>query len=389
MTVLAIAGVNLRRTLRDRTSGFFMVLFPLLMILVLGLAFGGELEPRVAVVASNPTSLTRDLVRELEASAGVRVERMRDRPGALAAVEEGRVAAAVVVPAIRTADVAQRRTVEVEYLTRSDRTAQQVGMIVGAALDAQAARLRVARMLQTELGGSLEAGVDLVDVTRAVAPRVRLVTETAGEAVAPAGGGRFDLGASSQLLLFVFVTSMTSATALVETRRLGVAGRMFAAPTRVSEILVGEALGRIGVAVVQGLIIMLGSAVLFGVSWGDPVAAALLMLLFAGVAGGAGMLLGALARDGNQAVATGLLVGLGLSAVGGSMMPLEFYSPTMLRVAHLTPHAWASDGFAALLRHDGTLVTVLPEAGILAGYAVVLFVVGSWCLRRRLLGGRG
>jgi ABC-2 type transport system permease protein len=32
---------------------------------------------------------------------------------------------------------------------------------------------------------------------------------------------------------------------------------------------------------VQGLVIMLGSALLFGVRWGDPVAAALLLVAFA------------------------------------------------------------------------------------------------------------
>ena len=31
-----------------------------------------------------------------------------------------------------------------------------------------------------------------------------------------------------------------------------------------------------------------------------------------------------------------------LAALGGSMMPLEFFSPTMLTVAHFTPHAWAA-----------------------------------------------
>jgi ABC-2 type transport system permease protein len=387
MTVLAIAGMNLRRTLRDRTSGFFMVLFPLLMIMVLGLAFGGESEPRLAVVAQQVTPLTTDLLDELEAAEGVQIERVHDRATAVSAVEDGNVEAAVIVPAIEDVDVAARRTIRVEYLSRSDRTAQQLSMIVMAAVDQQASRLRVARTLQGELGGGLATNVELTDASAATAPKVAVVTDTAGEAAFPSDLGRFDLGASGQLLLFIFVTSMTTATALIETRRLGVARRMFATPTRVSRIVAGEALGRVAVAVTQGLVIMAGAALFFGVSWGDPFAAGVLMLLFALVAGGAGMLLGAMARNSNQAIATGLLVGLGLSALGGSMMPLEFYSPTMLLVAHLTPHAWAADGFASLVRHDGTLLTVLPEAGILLVYASALFLLGSWGLRRRILHG--
>ena len=85
-----------------------------------------------------------------------------------------------------------------------------------------------------------------------------------------------------------------------------------------------------------------------------------------------------------QAVAVGLLLALGLAALGGAMMPLEFYSDTMRTVAHLTPHAWAVDGFAVLVRHDGTLTSVLPQLGVLAGVAVLLLAVASWRLRHVL-----
>ena len=150
-------------------------------------------------------------------------------------------------------------------------------------------------------------------------------------------------------------------------------------------IVAGEALGRIGTAVVQGAVIMLGAAVLFRVTWGQPLAAVLLMTVFATVAGAAGMLLGSVARTPQQAIATGLLVGIGLSALGGAMMPLELYSPTLRSIAHVTPHAWAADAFATLVRHGGTVTEILPELAVLVGYAAVLFAAASWVLRRRLL----
>jgi hypothetical protein len=37
-----------------------------------------------------------------------------------------------------------------------------------------------------------------------------------------------------------------------------------------------------------------------------------------------------------------LLLGLGLGALGGCMVPLEVFSPVMQRVAHATPQAWAT-----------------------------------------------
>lgn len=387
MSAITIAWTNLHRFLRDRTNAFFFVLFPLLMIAVLGLAFGGGSEPRVGVVQSAAGALSDDLVAAVEEAEGIDVRRVDTRAEAVAAVEEGALEAAVVIPETYDIRLAGRGDTTVQYLSRSDRSAQQVGMIVRAVVDDQAGRFRVARTLQDELGGGFGANVARGDEFADQVPDVTVSTTTVGSALFPEDLGRFDLGASSQLLLFIFITSMTSAASLIETRRLGVARRMFATPTRAATIVAGEALGRVAIAAVQGLVIMFGAALLFGVSWGAPVAAALLMLSFATVAGGAGMVLGAVATNVQQATAVGLLAGLGISALGGSMMPLEFFSPTMLIVAHLTPHAWAAGGFATLVRHDGTVLDILPELGVLATFAAALFLVGSWALRRRILAG--
>ncbi len=387
MTVLAIAGVNLRRMLRHRTSVFFLLVFPLLMTLVLGIAFGGQNAPRLAVVAPHGAPLAGGLVSGLQHAAGLDVARYADRAAAVAAVESGRAEAGVVVPGGYDTAVAAGRTARVDFLSRADRSAVQVRMIVRAAVDEQVARLRAARTVAARSGLSYDAAVRSTDAAELRVAKVPVTTRTAGSATFPATLGRFDVGASSQLLLFVFITSMTGAAALIETRRLGVSRRMYATPTRVSTIVAGEAAGRIVIAAVQGLLIMTGAALVFGVSWGAPWPALLLMLFFATVAGSAGMLLGALAKTSQQAIAGGLLVGLGMSALGGCMMPMEFFSPTLRLVAHVTPHAWAADAFAALVRRGGTLVTILPELGVLAVYAVVLFAVGSWLLRRRILQG--
>ncbi|MGH3330874.1 MAG: ABC transporter permease, partial [Nocardioidaceae bacterium] len=351
MTPLKIAGVNLRRTVRDRTNLFFLVLFPLLLILVLGLAFGGETSPRLGVVSTGSGPLAARLVDDLGSGEGVEVTRYDDRAEVVDAVEQGRLEGALVVPADYDTALRAGRDVTLDYVSGADRTAQQVGTIVASVVDQQAARVTVARELQDEAGAGLDAAVTLTDATAAEVPDIAVTTSTAGEALFPEDLGRFDLGASGQLLLFIFVTSMTASAALIESRKLGVSRRMFATPTSVRSIVAGEALGRVAIAVLQGAIIMVGSALLFGVSWGSPVAAVLLMLAFAVTAGGAGMLMGALASSTEQAIALGLLLALGMGALGGSMMPLEFFSSTMLVVAHLTPHAWAADGFAELVRH--------------------------------------
>ncbi|HSL63110.1 MAG TPA: hypothetical protein VK874_00505, partial [Gaiellaceae bacterium] len=75
MKALAIAGTELRRLVRWRPSLFFLFALPMLIILVLGAAFGSQ-TVRLAVAADGAGPLGRELVAALEASPGVDVERV-------------------------------------------------------------------------------------------------------------------------------------------------------------------------------------------------------------------------------------------------------------------------------------------------------------------------
>jgi ABC-2 type transport system permease protein len=384
MKVFAIAWTNLRRTLRERISLFFVFVFPMLLILVLGMAFGGSSTPRVGLTALDPGPLAAQLRERVTAAGGVTVLLVPDEPDLVSMVEHGQLEAGLVITAGYDRALTAGDTATVRFIARPGQQGQQVGAIVTGAVSEEAGRLRAARFAAAETGTQVPEALARVDTIAGQLPAVTVQAHTVGQADFPAELGRFDIGASSELLLFVFLTSMTSSAALIETRRLGISRRMLATPTSSRTVVAGEALGRLLIAVFQGAVIMVGSALLFGVNWGDPMAAVTLMVAFSLVAAGAGMLTAATLRTGQQAIAVGLLLSLGLGALGGTMMPLEFFSTTMRTVAHLTPHAWAVDGFAVLVRHDGNLVSILPQVGVLLGVAAALIALASWQLRRAL-----
>ena len=99
----------------------------------------------------------------------------------------------------------------------------------------------------------------------------------------------------------------------------------------------------------QGLFIVLVSSLVFGVSWGDPAGAAVVIVLFALVGTGAAMTVGVFARNADQASALGVVLGMVLGALGGAMVPLELFGEPMSSLAQLTPHAWAIDAFRDLV----------------------------------------
>ena len=156
---------------------------------------------------------------------------------------------------------------------------------------------------------------------------------------------------------------------------------MYATPTSAGAIVFGEALGRFLIALVQALLILLGSALLFGVDWGDPLATTLVTTVFCMVSAGAALLLGSMARTEGGALAAAVGISLGAGALGGTMVPLESFEGTMAELAYATPHAWGYDAFSTLVRDQGSVGDVATNLVVLLGFAVVLMGLGVWRFR--------
>ena len=384
MKALVIASNNLRRLFRQRSNIFFVIIFLMLLILLLGATFGGGFTPTMGVLAEDTGVLGEELVEAFEATDDLEVVRYGSEQGLLNAVQRGRVNAGVVIPAGYDTTVNSGGGVTVRFFGRPGSLAQQLRATVAAAVGEQSVLARTTRFLESEAIASGDEAAALAQRAVSVAPGVEIRTTIAGEALFADDLGTFDVGASTQLLLFIFITSLTGSVALIETRRLGLSRRMLSTPTGTPTILAGEALGRFAVALLQGLIIMLGSALVFGVNWGDPLGAALVLIVFSLVGAGAGMLLGSVFSNDQQAGSVALLLGLGLAALGGSMVPLEVFPDTMRTVAHFTPHAWGNDAFADLVQERGTVPDILRELGVLAAYAVGLLTLATWRLRKAI-----
>ncbi|MFB4281800.1 ABC transporter permease [Nonomuraea sp. MTCD27] len=374
----AIAWVNLIRLFRDRSNFFFVIIFPIVLIMVFGLSFGSGFTPRLGVT-DVPTLEAARLVAALEATGRMEVVRVGSEAEARDGVERGRLAAALLIPAGYDRALASYTPVKLRFVSRDDPDALQLGTAVRSVVSEATMPARAAAYVREGSYEELARRAELVSV-----PGITVSFTTTGNAAVPQNVSSFDIAATSQLLLFTFLTSLTGAAALIETRRFGLSRRMYATPVSSGTILLGEAAGRVAVALTQGLIIMLGSGLLFGVRWGDPLGAGALLLAFSLVGGGAAMFLGAALRTEQQAVSLGLLLGLGLGAIGGAMVPIDFFPDTMRQVAHVTPHAWALDGFAELLRRNGTITDILPQLGVLACFAAAFFALGTWRLRAAL-----
>ena len=384
--ILAIARANLTRFLRDRSNYFFAFLLPIGLILVLGLTFGEGGGPSLGVVAGDDP-LSQRFVSSLEARPGVSVQRVDDAGVLRERVERGGLSAGVVVPDDLAARLEAGDGAELTFVANASGFGAQLEFVVRTAMSEVAERVRAASYLAERSATSLEDALARVDEAAADGSAVGVMRERVGEGMFGDTVQTFDVGAGSQLVVFVFLTGLTSAAALFQSRKFGVSSRMLATPTSALTIVSGEALGRFVVSLFQGLYIIVVTWLAFGVDWGDPVAAGALLVAFSAVAGGAAMLLGAVFDTDQQVGGVSIMLGLGLALLGGAMVPLELFGPVMRRIATFVPHSWAVDGYAVLMRQDGGLSDVLPQLGMLVLFAVVFFGAAAWLFRARLAEG--
>jgi ABC-2 type transport system permease protein len=379
MKALAIVGVNIRRLLRTPRSLIIMTLGPLFLIFLLGAAFGGGATTHLDLLAPH-TRYADQLLRTIARQSGVVAQRVTSERTLRHAVEYGEAEAGVVVPSNYDQALRSGGSIKIRYYAQPGLGGRETSQIVQSGVNEESNEVTAADLLKRERGLAFDAGLAQARTFVAKLSSVAVRTVEPSGKRYPKALQRFTGEAASQLLLFIFITSLTNAAGLVETRRLGITRRMLASPTTVRTVIFGEALGRLAVAGVQALAIVFISWLLFGVEWGNGAAVAVVMVVFCLVAAGFAMLLGSTLATEQQALAFGLLIGLSLAALGGSMVPLLFFPPILLDIAHITPHAWGNEAMIKLLTND-TLAEVLPEIGALAVFAAVTFSLAIWRLR--------
>jgi ABC-2 type transport system permease protein len=382
-----IGRTNLLRQVRDRGNLFFIFILPTIIIVVLGLQFGGAGYARLGVVAPDGDAAADALiVRFREDSAVFTILDFEDEASLRTAVERGTVEAGVVVPEGYGAALAGSQPVDVTFLGTTESVTSGYRAAVEAAVADQGALVAAARVAAGLDAGTFDEAFAVAEAARPDVAGVTVSVEQVGAEFMFEGYGQFTFGAQTQLLLFTFLTSMTAAGMLVQTKRLGVSRRMVSTPTSAGTIVLGETLGRFFVALLQALFVVVVTATVFNVSWGDPVAASAIILLFCLVAAGTAMLVGAISENAEQASSMGVFAGLALGALGGCMVPLAFMPDVMQTFAKVIPHSWAITGLGTLVRDGGGIDTVVVNVAVLAGFAVVLLGLAAWRFRKAITG---
>jgi ABC-2 type transport system permease protein len=183
--------------------------------------------------------------------------------------------------------------------------------------------------------------------------------------------------------MFVLFGAAGAARGLLSALQSGEVRRILAAPVRVYQLLLGQFICALVVAMLQCYSMYAYAWLVFDVAiWQFGWGLFLLTLMTCLAATGLGMLLASLCGSVEHLDALGTTVILAMSAIGGSMVPRFVMPRFMQKLSNLTLNGWSYDGFIALIRHEGWKGLQRP-CFVLAGFTVLFAGVGCVILSRR------
>ncbi|MFN7976389.1 MAG: ABC transporter permease [Acidobacteriota bacterium] len=358
--IVAMAREDLRLTMRDRSSIFWVFIAPLLWVYFFSfLAQAPDpagLKIGLAVDDRDGTPASKALVASLAA------ESFEISP---AGAKEGDAPPrSLTIPAGFGAAIDAKRKVAIT-ISEQGRANPEGTLAARVALHKASVRMLAGKAL-----GALDPADDAVTLRSSLA-------------VVPKTPSGFYQTIPGNLVMFVLLVTLSSGAGLLaHERRSGVLRRLAISPLARSELIGGKIAGRLAIASVQILVFVVIGLTVFRIHWGrSPAGLALLLGSFALCASALSLLAGAVFASPEAAAGTGVVATLAMSALGGCWWPAEIMPRWMQAAAHAFPTAWAMDGLHTLLSWDGGLNDVLRPSGVLAVMAATAFALAVRRLR--------
>lgn len=383
--IFAIAWKDALIRFSSRAELLFFLGLPILFTFLLGGGLGGAPggDNRIRLLVAEPTSsaLTTEVLAALKKSETVRADVL---PPAEAEREfEARNAAALLV---FPADFEQAREVELRQQPNSlnAQAAQravlavisEIGLAATTAQNsvAEAERLRPFAN-DAERQAYYDAAFSAAQEQLAAAPdrftvtRPELPANTRYDPAAQASAG--------QLITWVFIPLIGISGLFAYERQQGTLRRLFTTPTHQAAYLLGAISGQVIAALAQMTLLVVFGALVLNLNWGrDPLALGAILLTSALAAAGLGALLGVFVKTEGQASGLSIMFGMVMALLGGCWYPIELFPEAVRTAVQALPTTWAMQGLLDLLIRGQGLAGVLPEAGVLLGFAAAFFAVG-------------
>ncbi len=343
---------------------------------------------RLLVVNESQTAISEQIIDELEISTAVRPE-VVSRDEAEKSFDDRRAAAVFIIPAGIDLASMLDASAEVEMLQQpnnlnasiAERAVKTAIRSVSSSISAAqtAVKVRIDKQpFESELEEQsfFEDALEIASAIQADAPeRLTVIQGSTPDQV------EYDPGTNSsagQLITWVFIPLFGISSLFAYERQQGTLRRLLTTPARKATYLIGTITGQVFVALVQIILLIVFGILVMKLNWGqEPVALFVLLLASALAAAAFGTMLGTFIKTEGQASGLSIMFGFIFAMMGGCWYPLELFPQTIQNAVKILPTTWAMEGMLDIGLRGGGLVDILPEAGVLVGFAIVFFAIGA------------
>ena len=393
--ILAIAWKDALVRFSSSSELLFFIILPIVFTFLLaGGTPSGDEDRRIAlsVVDEARTSLSQEIIHELENSAAVRPE-LTTRQEAQSQFDDRRAEVVLILPAGIDSTSLQNGSAQVELLqqpnninaTVAERAVltaiRRVSSSISAAQNAVKQRESIQPFAsETEKQAYFESSLELAQTIQKDAPdRVSVVTGNTRDQV------DYDPRANSsagQLITWVFIPLFGISALFAYERRQGTLHRLLTTPSSKATFLLGTISGQVVMALIQMSLLVGFGILVMKLNWGrEPLALFVILFTSALAAAAFGTTMGTFIKTEGQANGLSIMFGMVFALMGGCWYPMELFPSTIQNIVKVLPTTWAMQGMLDLVLRGGGLRDVLPEAGVLLGFAVIFFSVGVWRFR--------
>jgi ABC-2 type transport system permease protein len=371
---LVIAAKDLSQRIRDRSAILLGLVAPLGLALIFSAIIPSgdtSFDVNVGVLNQDTGEITANFVEEVlpavERDGVMETTSVGSENALRDDVESGTLNAGYVFPSGFTDDVQLARGAEALLLGNVDSSIST--QIAKAVLDSYFAEVNAIgiAVAAAVLNGAPDA--DAIAAGAAATPAAVALADT------EAANRELDITtffSAGMAVFFLFFTVQFGVSSLLEERWYGTLPRLLGAPINRWAIVGGKAITSFVLGLVSMIVLAIGTTVMIGAEWGNPVG--VLILMIAGVLSALGIMavVAIVAKTPEQAANYQSIVAVALGLLGGTFFPLSQGPQVLALFSKLTPHAWFLQGLGDLSAGDGLEVVVIPMLAMLTFFVVTI-----------------
>ncbi len=360
------------------TEILFFLILPIIFTVTLGGGFGGDQEARVEplpIVNEDNSVAAQVLIDTLAENQAINPTAF-SRDEALTQLDDEAVAGVLIIPSGFGEQMAAGNSAEIELLSQPGNEAAFVIQRVVRSAVAQTEQMAVtATVITANSDNDFDSSLLAAQSDLANQPdRAVVVGTTSAEPVLSTSAH----ASAGQLVTWVLIPLLGVSGMLAAEKENGALRRLLTTPTRKPTFMLGKIVGQLGPAMVQMALLVLFGMVVMKVNWGQSVLGFIVMMISFGLAAvSMGTMLGTLTKSFDQANGLSIMLGMVMALLGGCWWPIELFPDAVRNAVQVLPTTWAMRGFTDLVQRGLGVEQVLPEAGVLLGFAAVFFVIGS------------